>query len=296
MRPVKCLGRSSSAGSRSALLRRLLKGGQTGFVGEILVEIYVGHLEDRLKRGQGKSGGESAVVRFPSLRKTRRRCERRRAPDLTKDQRPRRSISGRLERFTQQLESIEVHLVAICEGRRSLKIVARGSMSFDSKAEIRPTSYVSEIRVASRAAAVRQDQAAEMFVCLYSGCDQRWYRWCRDVERVCLPSCFVVGPASATEVAALNPLYKPCSVDATAGLGAYSPLKAPKFQYLFTSVLRISIHTTLILHLKLTKQELLDSNVDPRLLSVLLLELKLPARGRAASSVLLADKCLLRIV
>lgn len=69
---------------------------------------------------------------------TRRRCERRRAPDLTKDQRHRRSISGGLKRFTQQLESIEVHLVAICEGRL-LKKVARGSVSFGWKAEISPT-------------------------------------------------------------------------------------------------------------------------------------------------------------
>lgn len=80
MRPVECLGCSPSAGSRSALLGRLLKGGQTGFVGKILIEIYGGHLEDRLNRRQGKSGGESAVVRFRSLRGNRRRCERRRAP------------------------------------------------------------------------------------------------------------------------------------------------------------------------------------------------------------------------
>lgn len=163
MRPIKCLGRSSSAGSRSALLCRLLKRGQTGFVGEILVEIYVGHLEDRLKRRQGKSGGESAVVRFLSLGKTGRRCERRRAPDLTKDQRPRRSISGRLKRFTQQLESIEVHLVAICEGRRSLKIVAKGV--YELRFEGGNSSYVSVFPAASRAAAVRQDQTAKMFVC-----------------------------------------------------------------------------------------------------------------------------------
>jgi hypothetical protein len=99
VRPVECLCCSSSAGSRSALLGRLLKGGQAGFIGEILVEIYGGHLEDRLKRSQGKSGGESAVVQSPRLRRNRRRCERRRAPDLIKGQRHRRSISGRLKRF-----------------------------------------------------------------------------------------------------------------------------------------------------------------------------------------------------
>jgi hypothetical protein len=36
------------------------------------------------------------------------------------------------------------------------------------------------------------------------------------------PSCFAVGLPSATEIAKLNPLNKPCSADATAGMGAYT--------------------------------------------------------------------------